>query len=167
VTGQRGRDGNVGIAVVDGLQRAGLEIGERLRPRTASRADDHRRGEAPGFLRVERDVKAAEDDGDRPLAEASAQLVRAGGRRRHDGDADQVHRPVPRDLVDLLVDDRDLVPIGRQRGDAEQRQHREAEGPAVEEPLPAETSPPPGGRGNQQDPHALLPPGVRAGPAGP
>lgn len=66
-----------------------------------------------------------------------------GSRGRHDGDADQVDRIVPGHLVELFVDEADGVMVGRERGDAQQREHRETERPPVEEALAAQAAPVP------------------------
>ncbi len=50
----------VGIAVIDALQRTGLDVGDHARPRVASGARDDRVSVAERFVDIERGMKSAE-----------------------------------------------------------------------------------------------------------
>ena len=109
-----------------------------------------------GLLHVERRVESAEHDLDAHLAETPAEFVGPWRRRRHHGDAHQINRFVPRHLVDLFVDEANRMRVRCERRDAQQREHREAEGPPVEEALAAQAAPVTRCRGDEQDPHGSL-----------
>jgi hypothetical protein len=102
-----------------------FEVVEELRPRVLGFADHDRVGVTRRFLGQNRGVNATEDDGLAPFTELGRHLVAASDIRGHGADADDVARLIEIEVLEVLFDELDLVPIRCQGGDDVQRELRQ------------------------------------------
>ncbi len=99
-----------------------LEVVEELWPRVLGFADDDGVGVMRRFLGEDRGVHTTQDDGLAPLAELRGHLVAARDIRGHGADTDDVAVLIEIEILEVLFDERDVVPVWRQGSDDVQRE---------------------------------------------
>jgi len=97
-----------------------------------------------------------EYNGNIALAEVLGDLVSAGGKGRHASNADQVHVRIPRDVLDLLVDDLNDGVFGTFGRHRQQAQHRKAKSLATAKTATPDVTPFAAGRCYQENLHRTV-----------
>jgi hypothetical protein len=87
-------------------------IGKHLRPDGLTFSDADGIAMLRGFIRVEPDVRTAHDYGEPAIAELARDVLAANRVYRPAYDGNHVGRKIEVDVLDLLIDERN-VPVGR------------------------------------------------------
>jgi len=101
-------------------------------------------------------MHASEYHGDLATPEVSGNLVGSRRESRHAGDTDQIHIRVPRNVLDLFVDDLNVGVFGAFGRHGQQAQHRETKGLAAKESATSNVAPFAAGRCYQENLHRCV-----------
>jgi len=103
-------------------------------------------------------MHSSEYHGNLAPSEVSGDLVGARRESRHACDTDQIHVRVPRNVLDLLVDDLNVRVLGAFGRHGKQAQHRKTKCLAAEDPATSNVPPFAAGRCYQENLHrSVLP----------